>query len=308
MKQKLYDAFVQMTAEADPGKVQAAVLAGMTDSGKRKLPGKRILRIAAACAAMLVLSVTVYAAAMKYLTVQVSEGTWHDFMVHIDEEAGSMITLPAEKMEELQKHIRTQEDILNGVRKGKTFDSWQEAADWLDCGLLVSELLSGDDVKWNPITLIANPGTTPEGESVIWNVSISGSWNRAETNDGGYLSITIPLSGTWDQHGIAVRYGGLTVDENGRLVSDGKPTENTVTVTEYTTVSGIPVEITDVLHNTPVPVIEGNTIIEWDYSILNTVSTSMHFLHGGIIYDWDINTANNTSSAELAKAIADSLQ
>lgn len=288
MKNKLYDAFMQMTADADPGRVQAAVRAeiGSESRKARQIPARKVLRIAAACAAVLVLSVTVCAAAVKYLTVQVGEEKWFDLAVHIEESAGEMITLSAEKMEMLQEYIRTQEDILNGVRKGKIFQSWQEAAEWLDCGLLVSEYPA--DCQWNPITMVANPGTEADGTTVIRCITITGSWNRPDTEENGFLSVTIPLSGTWEQYGMVITYDNAETDEQGRLTVGNTPTSRPTTITEYYTENGICAEIAEVLRE------NGET------------ETSMHIFHGGILYDWMVDSTPE-SQADLAKAIADSM-
>lgn len=268
---------------------------------------KRMIRIAAAAVAVLAMTVTVYAAVQKYLTVETPEDKWYDLRVRIDEAAGEMISLPAEKMEELQQYAMTQEDMQNGVRKGLVFASWQEAADWLDCGMLVSDRITAADNEWGQISMEVRAQTTEEGEKEILFVNVGGSFHLRDRNEGGYLSVTIPLSGDWDMYGSVVTYGGTYVNEDGVLMHDtGKASDNSAEVTEYTTSSGIPAVIVDVTHLTPGPIYENGVFQK--HGEVETVSTSMYFFHEGVVYEWLFENGSDESAADLAKEVADSMK
>ncbi len=281
MKQKLYDAFVQMTADADPGKVQAAVLAGMTDPGKRKLPGKRILRIAAACVAMLVLSVTVYAAAVKYLTVHVPENGKYDYLVKVTDGEG-VARVDRDALRELEALAITQEDIEAVNRVSKTFDTWTEAAGWLDCGLLVSERLTEADTEWGKVTLTAYANR----DGKLSTLTLTGSTVETETGEACTVCVSIPLEAWGEKYDLVVGYGKDT--------HSGRTTETM----EYITPAGIRAEIVDVAVLT----------LDENGSTIRVYDTTLHIFHEGILYQISIGGRHTESQAELAKAIADSLQ
>ena len=281
MKQKLYDAFVQMTAEADPGKVQAAVLAGMTDPGKRKLPGKRILRIAAACAAMLVLSVTVYAAAVKYLTVQVPENGKYDYLVKVTDGEG-VARVDRDALRELEALAITQEDIQAGGWVSKTFDTWTEAAGWLDCGLLVSDRMTEADTEWGKVTLTAYANR----DGKLSTLTLTGGTVETETGEACTVCVNIPLEAWGEKYDLVVGYGKDT--------HSGRTTETM----EYITPAGIHTEIVDV----------ASLSLDENGSTIRVYDTTLHIFHEGILYQISIGGRHTESQAELAKAIADSLQ
>ncbi|MBQ4605834.1 MAG: hypothetical protein IJB15_03955 [Clostridia bacterium] len=281
MKQKLYDAFVQMTADTDPGKVQAAVLAGMTDPGKRKLPGKRILRTAAACAAMLVLSVTVYAAAVKYLTVQVPENGKYDYLVKVTD-ANGVTKVDRDALRELEALAITQEDIEAGNRVSKTFDTWTEAAGWLDCGLLVSDRMTEADTEWGKVTLTSYA----DREGKLSTLTLTGGTVETETGETCTVCVNIPLEAWGEKYDLVVGYGKDT--------HSGRTTETM----EYITPAGIRAEIVDVSVLT----------LDENGSTIRVYDTTLHIFHEGILYQISIGGRHTESQAELAKAIADSLQ
>jgi len=282
MEKKLYEAFLRMTADADPGKVQAAVLAemGMEKQKVRYIPAKKILRTAAACAAVLVLSVTVYAAA-KYLTVTVPENGKYDYLVKVSSADGTA-KVDMDALQELEALVITQEDIQAGNRVSKIFDTWAEAADWLDCGLLVSDLMTEDDTEWGKVTLTSYA----DHEGKLSTLHLSGGTVIKDTGERCTVMVNIPLDAWGERYDLVMGYGEDT--------HTGRTTETA----EYTTPAGIQTEIVDV----------ASLSLDENGSTIRIYDTTLHFFHDGILYQISIGGRHTESQAELAKAIADSMK
>lgn len=169
MDKELRKALADLGAAADPARTEKAVRKRIAveevPAETRRHPGgyQRPLRAVLAAAVALVLAGSVYAAVQKLLTVTLPEEGPYDVILQIPEDAGDMIILPEEKRKELQAHILTQEDILEGKteEKQKRFDTWAEAAAWLDCGLLTSDALTETQQDWGNVRLRVNGAIYP---------------------------------------------------------------------------------------------------------------------------------------------------
>ncbi|MBR4961876.1 MAG: hypothetical protein IKY52_13350 [Clostridia bacterium] len=282
MEKELYDAFLQMTADADPGKVQAAVLAetGREKQKVRYIPSKRILRTAAACAAVLMLSVTVYAMAAKYLTVTVPENGEYDYLVKVSSSEGTA-KVDRDALRELEALAVTQEDIEAGTWVSKTFDTWAEAADWLDCGLLVSDLMAEDDTEWGKVTLTSYA----DKEGKLSTLHLTGGTVIPDTGERCTVMVNIPLDAWGERYDLVVGFGEDT--------HSGRTTETV----EYTTPAGIQTEIVDV----------ASLSLDEEGSTIRIYDTTLHIFHEGILYQITIGGRHTESQADLARTIADSM-
>jgi len=282
MKNKLYDAFLQMTADADPGRVQAAVQAeiGSESRKARQIPARKVLRITAACAAVLVLSVTVCAAAVKHLTVQVPDNGKYDYLVKVTDGEG-VARVDKDALRELASLGITQEDIEAGNRVSKTFDTWTEAAKWLDCGLLVSDRMTEADTEWGKVTLTAYV----HEDGKLSTLTLTGGTVETETGESCTVCVSIPLEAWGEKYDLVVGYGEDT--------HSGRTTETM----EYVTPAGICAEIVDVSVLT----------LDENGSTIRVYDTTLHIFHEGIWYMISIGGRHTESQADLAKAIADSM-
>ncbi|MBR5445994.1 MAG: hypothetical protein IKV57_07720 [Clostridia bacterium] len=284
MKEKIKNAFDRMTADADPGKVQTAVLAetGRETQQFRRTPAKKILRTAAVCAAVLVLSVTVYAAAAKYLSVTIPENGAYDYLVNVSDASGGTARVDKKALEELEALAITQKDIEAGNWVSRTFETWTEAADFLDCGLLVSDLLTGDDTEWGKVTLTAYA----DSEGKLATLSLTGGCSIAGAEERCTVIANIPLDAWGERYDLVMGYGEDT--------HSGRTTETM----EYITPTGIRTEIVDVV----------SLSLDEEGSTIRVYDTTLHIFHEGILYQISIGGRHTESQAELAKAIADSMK
>ncbi|MBE6615314.1 MAG: hypothetical protein E7631_08425 [Ruminococcaceae bacterium] len=282
MKNKLYDAFMQMTADADPGRVQAAVQAeiGSESRKPRQTPARRFYRTAAVLAAVLVLSVTVCAAAVKHLTVTVPEDGKYDYLVKVTDGEG-VARVDKDALQELASLGITQEDIQAGNRVSKTFDTWTEAAKWLDCGLLVSDRMTEDATEWGKVTLTAHV----HEDGKLSTLTLTGAAVETETGEACTVCVSIPLESWGEKYDLVVGYGEDT--------HSGRTTETM----EYVTPSGIRAEIVDVV----------SLSLDENGSTIRVYDTTFHIFHEGIRYMISMGGRHTESQADLAKAIADSM-
>lgn len=318
MDKELKKALMELTEGADPCRVEEAVRERIAKeehpAETRQIPsGYRYpVRILLTAAMVLLLSVSVYAAVQKMLTVILPEEGSYDVMVQVPEDAGDMIVLPEEKREQLQAHVLTQEDILTGrtQEKQKHFNTWEEAAVWLDCGLLASDLLTEAEGEWGEVRLRVYGDVYPElGKQS--SVSLIGTAECPLLLDASVmLTMTIPLSGDWKNYGTNTIYitdkvyepdetVGLNLNEHEK-VSTGEQ------VTQYTTASGIPVEIAVLTVPKARAVLEDGKAVGTEFR--NSTEVHVYFLHEGILYELQFSAPDAESGTETAKAIAESMK
>ncbi|MBR5444737.1 MAG: hypothetical protein IKV57_01355 [Clostridia bacterium] len=280
MEQKIHEAFAAMTAEADPKRVLEEVRARIPgEETYRRRMGRRLLRTVIAAAAVLALSVTVYAA-VKQLSVTIPENGEYDYLVKVTDGSGGEAKIDKDALQELESLAMTQEDIQNGFLR-KTFDTWQEAADWLDCGLLVSDLLTPDGTEWGTVTLSA----FADGDGKLATVSLTGGCSISGTEEGCSVTVNSPLESWGERFDLVMGYG-----ENDR-------SRHTTDTIDYTTPSGFPVQIVNV---GALYAVDGTTVRKY--------ATTLHLYHGGILYSIHIDGRHTDPKTDLAYMLADSLR
>ena len=125
----------------------------------------------------------------------------------------------------------------------------------------------------------------------------------------GFLTVTIPLSGEWENYGHTMIYRTDRIyDEDETIGVDLNKHEKQSTgelVTRYTTTAGIPVEIA-VLRvpyaQTVYP--DGKTP---ETEMRESTEVHLYFLWESILYEIRFSAADAESGVESAKAIADSM-
>lgn len=318
MDKELKKALTELTEGADPGRVEEAVREriGMMENGTGTgwiwYGYRRPVRILLTAVIVLLLSVSVYAAVQKLMTVTLPEEGPSDVVVEMLEDVGKMVVLPEEKRKELQAHVITQEDIKDGTyaEKQREFDTWEEAAAWLDCGLLVSDQ-SAEPEDSTHVCLLVYDDVYPElGRNT--SLSLFGELKHPALTEEGkaMLTVGIPLSGKWEQYGYVTIYGtnkiytpgetvGLNLNEHEK-VSTGEQ------VTQYTTASGIPVEIAVVTVPKARAILENGKAVGTEY--YDSTWIHMNFLHEGILYGLQFSAPDAENGTETAKAIAESMK
>lgn len=318
MDKELKKALTELTEGADPGRVEEAVrerigkVENGTGTGWIWYGYRRPVRILLTAVMVLLLSVSVYAAVQKLMTVTLPEEGPSDVVVEILEDAGKMVVLPEEKRKELQAHVITQEDIKNGTyaEKQREFDTWEDAAAWLDCGLLTSDLLTEAEGEWGEVRLRVYGDVYPElGKQS--SVSLIGTAECPLLLDASVmLTMTIPLSGDWKNYGTNTIYitdkvyepdetVGLNLNEHEK-VSTGEQ------VIQYTTVSGISAEIAVVTVPKARAILEDGKVVGTEYH--DSTWIHMNFLHEGILYELQFSAPDAESGTETAKTIAESMK
>ena len=327
MDKELRRALTEMTGDADPGRVENAVrdrICGAENPiGTRRIPGgyRRPVRAVLAAVMVLMLAMSGYAAVQKLMTVTLPEEGPYDVVVEMPEDAGRMIVLPEEKRKELQAHVVLPEDIKNGVyaEKERRFDTWTEAAVWLDCGMLTSDLLTEKEREWakdlgqswGNVNLLVNNNVYPTlGERTSINLSGTVYCSLLAEDEFAWLSVRIPLSGDWESYGHAVTYSlDKMYESEDAIIADLENHEKTSTdgsVTQYTTASGIRTEIA-VLTVPKISTVLKNGIAVGTERI-DSIQIHLFFLHEGILYELHFSAPDAESGTETAKAIAESMK
>lgn len=323
-KEQLKRALAALAEEADPVRVEEAVREqiGKGTAPRRHRSGFRHpMRAVLAAVMVLLLALSGYAAVQKLMTVTLPEEGPYDVVVEMPEEAGKMIVLPEEKRKELQAHVITQEDIQNGTYAEKCgrFDTWEEAAAWLDCGLLTSNLLTAREMPWSKdlgqpwgnVDLVVNGDVYPTmGEYT--SISLSGTVNCSllAENEYAWLNVRIPLSGDWESYGQMVTYmTGKQYESEDAIIADLENHEKTSTdgsVTQYTTASGIQTEIAVLTVPRMNAVLENGRAVGTE--LTDSIRVHLFFLHEGILYELNFIAPDAESGTETAKAIAESMK
>ena len=363
MDKELKKALTELTEGADPGRVENAVRericreAECAVKPRRHTGGYRYpVRAVLAAVLVFVLAGSVYAAVQvqKRLTVTLPEDGPYDIVMQIpgqtdteQENAGGiigmiqekrrefedavrkdpMLTLPEEKRKELQAHVVTQEDIQNGTYAEKCgrFDTWEEAAAWLDCGLLTSDLLITSDLltarempwskdlgqPWGNVDLVVNGDVYPTmGEYT--SISLSGTVHcpLLAENEYARLNVRIPLSGDWESYGQVVTYmTGKMYESEDAWMADMENHEKTSTdgsVIPYTTATGIQTEIAVLTVPRMNAVLENGRAVGTE--LTDSIRVHLFFLHEGILYELEFSAPDAESGIETAKAIAESMK
>lgn len=328
MDNELKNALAALTEGADAGRVEKAVRERIgreaengTGTGRTLYGYRRPVRILLAAVLVVLLSLSGYAAVQKLMTVTLPEEGPYDVVVEMPEDAGKMVVLPEEKRRELQAHVITQEDIKNGTYAEKCgrFDTWEEAAAWLDCGLLTSDLLTAREMPWSKdlgqpwgnVDLLVNGDVYPTlGERT--SISLSGTVYCSLLAEDEYarLNVRIPLSGDWESYGQVVTYMSDKIYESEDAwmadMEDHEKTSTAGSVIQYTTASGMQTEIAVLTVPKMRAVLENGRAVGTE--LTDSIRVHLFFLHEGILYELECSAPDAESGIETAKAIAESMK
>lgn len=299
-------AFLNLTEGTDASRVTDAVKAEIKPAAVRKHRLKLPRYVFAAAALMVALAVSAGAYAVyRQLTIETPDSGAFDYIVHIDGgENGEteMITLSEEIVEALDKYKAEKTNLRqsgDGFEFGLSFDTWQDAADWLDCGIMTSDILGDvpEDLVFmngDGVTLYANYNS--EGELV--NIQLSCNNEIKDSELSCWMNVTIPLSGKWEQYSTAVSITGeMYIDENGRLTVGDTHDPSATEVITYEAANGITAEITTTRQINGA----GEYSSEW-YDV------SGYIFNDSIIYQFIVHGPEKDAAVEAVKAIADSLK
>lgn len=292
------------------GEIEPAFLREAEREEKAGVPErKRRFRPAAAAllaAAVLALTAAVGAGA-EYITsrlsVRVGDRAWDGYRHLYDvgqEGLEPYVTLSGEVMDRLRAleqetdrnaHHSAAEMIERGMAYG--FDTWREAADFLDCGILTSPLLRQPPERFgnNRIALCYLDGVSlgrPEeivdlfGQNVVPFTAVDAEIPEKETEeDWGFLcdlTIRIPLNA----EACGMGFGGTSVPAE---------TSAEVAVSDYRTPQGDEVKIVSVLTD------------EW-----RTISCRAYFLHDSLSYILSASARDRDTAEAVLRAVLDSLE
>lgn len=285
------NAFENMTAGADAARVVYSVQSAI--GGKKATIRLRFPRtvIAAVCL-MLAMAVSVGAYAVyKQLTIETPDDGPYDYIVKISESENGeseLVTLSEEVMEELTDYVREEHGLM-WMYKG--FETWTDLADWLDCGILTSELF-GDVPSYmiglEPDNISLTSYKTSDNSYLL----IDGSNEVIGTDYDCNTTLQIPLTGEISQYNSYAALTGesnLHVNDEGWLVLEDTHTAGSTEVISHTSKSGLQAAITA-------------TKIE------NTYFTAGHVYLDGVIYRFGISGSDKDETVEVMKTIIDSLK
>jgi hypothetical protein len=198
-----------------------------------------------------------------------------------DDGAWGNITFREGVLEELPLYDRAQISMDEGrsiYDVGKIFETWEDAAEWLDCGMLVSDLFGGipDNIVYGGDILL----TSQYHDGELQFAEVCGSNILPENMDAFCMTtVQIPV-------GIEQEYFGHAVSLAGE----------SITKTElffYTASNGLEAEI---------------AVTYKDYPDGRFVYVAHAFLyHNGLIYDFQLNHEDRDTAITCMKQILDSL-
>jgi len=300
LDRRIRESFSRITERADSGRVTAAVrekLAGekerSTENGMNMRRSKKLTVLLAAALTVILLTTAAAAAVIAVqarmkieikppVPVEFREGK-EEYMVYHDvkteEQTGSLI-LSDEVMATFESLNPRGEDstmTTQLIDEGSVipFDNWQEAADWLNCGLMVNP-----DLGTLPNENFRLHAYYVNGEKYHnRSISVIGTHSYPDTEERVYVDAFIPLNDeAWE-----IYNGGVAVV----LRNDLKEAE-TVSDTLLTSLGD---EATLVF--TP-----GNNNF-WDISA--------HFIHEGIIYRISVWTNDRAEGESVVRRVVENM-
>lgn len=286
-------AFSNITSSADGSRTANMVRMRINASEKQRnvMFGRKCL-IAACLVFLLILTVGAYTI-HRSLSIKVPDAGPFDYVmeVKLDEEqtdshSEEMLTLSDAIIAELENY---RYDVSSGKSiydVGRIFDSWEEAAHWLNCGILTSEMLGDipENVTWGgEIVLISIYSS--DGE--LRCVQLTGT-NAIIGKDASCMTtVIIPLSGEWEQYGAAASFDAR-INEDGVLeLPEGQPSDS-MRVSSFTTACGNQAQIAVVKSR-------------------NVYNATGYFVENSIIYSFSVSHEEETTATDLVKQIIESI-
>lgn len=288
---KIREAFLYLTENSDAERVEENVRRKLVERETPERHHRRFPKaaLAAACV-LLVLAVSAGAYAVyQNLHIYVRDDGHGPYtvMFHFRGEETEMAELSDEVLAEIMENCKKKDGESNEdfyARRIK-FAAWEEAAEWLDCGMLTSDLL-GEPVQntvWGADILIS--ASIDEGE--VYSVNVWGTNYLPDKEDLGlcYTEVTIPVSEELRQL-VMAGLVGKSADLTG--VPEGE-TE----VISYHAENGLSAEIAVTYIDRP------------DNRFAYTANAFV--LHKGIMYDFSLSDTDGNTALQYMKHIIDSL-
>lgn len=276
--------FERMMADVHPERVENAVRERL--AGKEREERKRVRFPRAAAVAACVLALTAVSAGAygiyREIFIQVENDGQFDYTAIFAPEDGQWgtVTLSEEVLAELPAYDKEQISMSEGrsiYDVGRIFDTWEDAAEWLDCGMLVSDLFGGipDNIVFGGDILL----TSEYHDGELLFAEVIGSNILPDMDAFCMTAVQIPV-------GIEQDYFGHAVSVTGETISSTE-------VISYTATNGLHAEI---------------AVTYKDYPDGRFVYVAHAFLyHNGLIYDFQLNHEDRETAVTYMKQILDSL-
>lgn len=299
LNERVKESFSRMTAGADPGRVTAAVREKIgsekeRNTGDRMRRPKKLTVLLAAVLAVILLTTAAAAAVMAVQArmraeippIEEREGELiRTYQMEIEEPTDPPI-IPDEVMAELEALPYPSKEGLfidDAIAEGcvLVFENWQEAADWLDCGLLVDPMLGPAPFESGRLVLSYYDGVRDD----IHQVSLIGMHTYPDTRWHVSVSAVIPLNAaSWENYrgGVEVELHGRAQEEEIRTDVMTSPTGDEVT-----------------LLATPIDEVPGGDI---------RYELSAHFIHEGIIYKIDVWTTDREGGEAVVRRVVENMR
>ena len=281
---ELKRAFDTMTENVRPNRVEDRVrkrISEKTDRRRVRIPRAAVV---ACLLALTAVSVGAYGV-FRNVFIQIENcdiGVFdYTAIFKTDDEMWGNITFHDDVLEELpayDKELIFVEEGRSIYDVGKIFDTWEDAAEWLDCGMLVSDLYGGipDNIVFGGDILL----TSQYHDGELQFVEVSGSNTLPENMDAFCMTtVQIPFGVNSEYFGHAVSLAGESITK----------TE----VFFYTAENGLNAEI---------------AVSYRDYPDGRLVYVATAFLyHKGLTYDFQLNHEDRDTAIAYMKQILDSL-
>ena len=286
MDKELKRVLAEMTAGADHGRVETAVREriGRGRTVGWKMHRHRPIRLLAAAVVVLVLSVAVCAAVWGKVQVLIPDGEGSGYSVKIND-AGD-VQLSGKVIRNLEEYRQSAKKTEHGYTDYISFATWTEMADFLDCGILVSDLFAEKST-----TMTAAWDAEGELETLAAGVTFQIPDSSARCS----ITINIPLNWgeSWSLYWVNEN---VTLDENGNPIYNDAEKEVLFTSEAYVTSSGIPVTM-----------VSEPVCYRMDGEIAECTNTEMYICQAGILYQISVDRVESAAAFETARMVADSL-
>ena len=288
----------EVLGEIDPALVQEA---GEEVAGSPRAGGKRRVRWAVLAAAVLLFGVT--AAALPVLTARMrteilmekdGSGGTDVYRMRLEDWQNTEPPVPEEVLAKLEASISRREEghsveeyVENGSMLG--FDSWTEAAEWFDCGLLIPPARNvTEDGEGAFLAAGYNDGTVNGIRNIyIWGCHAVPGHDLFDANYN--ISAVIPLNdAAWEIYSGGLHLMGHAEDTEiteGALYAESAP--GTTTERTFTSDAGDEVTLVSVF----VKFSAGDTAGSY-------WNAAAHFVRGGIVYRIGITDDNRELAEE----------
>lgn len=283
------NAFLSLTSDTNGEKTADFVRKRLSVKSPKPNYTLRTALIILISAVILTVSVGAYEAfARKTASVDLTSDEYYfnaDFSGIIDQD---VVSLSKRVLNELPAYSGKGLTVYSPREVGKIFETWSEASDWLDCGILTSDMITSDCLNnlSGEIVLVSD-----YSNDKLTSVILHGtSWIEGE-DAFCKVSIVIPQTpfvegmGLFEGYGYAV--GGKTDDA-----------PETVIIT-HTTSGG------DILEIPVVPPIRNDHNVRTNF---DGYTAYAHFVSGGIIYSFGVCGNEADTAAEILFDVLDSLR